>query len=131
MNMVGVCCIDCSQCDIQLAPNDPELAARLVVHFKSLGHEEANADWFHCQGCRGTRDPLIHWSHDCALLQCCVDARGLEYCYECEDFEKCYKVGKVKAKAKANFRNLTSNFGLIRIFTFYFMWENFPQIYDS
>lgn len=44
-------------------------------------------------GGRGRRDPEIHWSHDCTLLQCCVDERGLEYCYECEEFI-CHKLEK-------------------------------------
>ena len=28
----------------------------------------------------------MHWSPDCWILECCVDKKKLEFCYECEDF---------------------------------------------
>ena len=38
----------------------------------------------HCLGCRGDRS--AHWAESCWILKCCVDNKGLEYCYECELF---------------------------------------------
>jgi len=35
-------------------------------------------------GCHGDRS--LHWSPDCWILQCCVDEKGLRYCYECHVF---------------------------------------------
>jgi hypothetical protein len=82
--MIAACGLDCTVCDIRLATDDPEIAQR-------------TADWFHtelgiklkledvrCEGCKGDR--AKHWSPDCWTLQCCVYDKGLEFCYQCEDF---------------------------------------------
>jgi len=37
-----------------------------------------------CFGCKGDRSR--HWSPDCWILKCCFDEKGLEFCYQCEDF---------------------------------------------
>jgi hypothetical protein len=85
MNLeLAACGLSCVDCDIRLAPTHPEIAEMLVAHFQKLGHTEACAAWFRCQGCRGERS--VHWSADCKILLCCVDERGLENCSQCPDF---------------------------------------------
>ncbi len=89
--MIAVCGIDCGSCDIRNAPSDPKAAERLVSWFKDQGWlkegegiDEVIARSMYCMGCRGDRS--VHWSSECWILRCCVDDKGLEYCYECEDF---------------------------------------------
>ena len=38
----------------------------------------------YCKGCHGDR--AVHWSADCLILKCCVDEKGLEFCYQCDEF---------------------------------------------
>lgn len=83
--MIAVCGIDCATCGIRLAPDNPEIAERLVKSFQENGlipHAEPSI--FHCDGCRGDRSK--HWSENCWILKCCVDDKGLEYCSQCRDF---------------------------------------------
>lgn len=68
--MIAVCGLVCDTCDIRKAKNDPKLAKEI-------------AD-IHCSWCKGDREN--HWSPDCWILECCVDKKGLEFCYECEEF---------------------------------------------
>jgi len=28
----------------------------------------------------------VHWSADCWILKCCVDDKGLQFCYQCDGF---------------------------------------------
>jgi hypothetical protein len=38
----------------------------------------------YCSGCRGDRS--VQWSPDCWILKCCVDEKGLDFCYEYDVF---------------------------------------------
>ena len=61
--LIAVCGLDCGECDLRKAPTDDEASERIVAWFREMG-----------------------WSHDCWILQCCVDEKGFEYCCECEAF---------------------------------------------
>ncbi len=89
--MIAVCGLDCGSCDIRRVPTDAEAAGRVVAWFKEMGWLEENEGVsevlqrsMYCQGCRGDRS--VHWSADCWILKCCVDDRGLAFCYECDTF---------------------------------------------
>lgn len=82
--MIGACGLLCDECNIHRATEDAELAKEISTWFQQeLGREVAAED-IRCQGCKGDRGG--HWSPDCWILQCCVDQRGLEYCWQCEGF---------------------------------------------
>jgi hypothetical protein len=90
-HMIAVCGLDCESCDIRTAPDDPEAAKRLVAWFKKEGWlketegiEEICERSMYCRGCRGDRS--VHWTPDCPVLICCVDEKGVEFCYQCDDF---------------------------------------------
>lgn len=90
-DMTAVCGLDCESCEIRKAPFDPEAAQSVVAWFKQMdwlkedeGINEIIERVMYCRGCRGDRS--VHWSADCWILKCCVDLKGLEYCYQCEDF---------------------------------------------
>ncbi len=88
---IAVCGIDCTACPLRTADTDTESARQLVGWFRSegwLGEEEGVSLLMergpYCRGCRGDRG--VHWSPECWILQCCVDEKGLTYCYECDLF---------------------------------------------
>ena len=91
INPIAVCGLDCTGCPLLKAATDEAAAQDLVGWFKHEGwieEQEGAAEIMargpYCQGCRGDRS--IHWSANCWILKCCVDDRGLEFCYECEAF---------------------------------------------
>ena len=82
--MIAPCGIDCSRCDIHLAPGNPELAERLAAAFRKRIDPNIQPSQFHCQGCPGDR--IDHWSPNCRILHCCVDDRNLQHCNQCPEF---------------------------------------------
>jgi hypothetical protein len=82
--MIAVCGLVCSGCDILQATNDPKIAQGIVDWFKKERNEEVKIEDIHCSGCKGGR--AKHWSLDCWILKCCVDKKGFEFCCECQDF---------------------------------------------
>jgi len=89
--LIGVCGLDCGDCDLRKAPTDAEAAERVVAWFREEGWLQTGEGMseviersMYCKGCRGDRS--VHWSPDCWILQCCVDEKGLEFCYECDVF---------------------------------------------
>ena len=91
MQMMAVCGLDCGDCDLRKVPTYPEAAERVVVWFSQmdwLNDDEGVAEIIersmYCKGCRGDRS--VHWSPDCWILKCCVDDKGLSFCYECDAF---------------------------------------------
>jgi hypothetical protein len=89
--LIAVCGLECESCEIRRAPFDPQAAQALVAWFQEMGWLAADEGMAQvmerrmvCQGCRGDRS--LHWSADCWILKCCVDDRGLDFCYQCADF---------------------------------------------
>ncbi|MHC1604811.1 MAG: DUF3795 domain-containing protein [Candidatus Methanofastidiosia archaeon] len=82
--MIGVCGLDCNECDIFQALNKPEIARQIVDWFKKERDTEVKIEDVRCLGCKSDRTK--HWSPNCWILECCVDKRGLEFCHQCGDF---------------------------------------------
>jgi hypothetical protein len=82
--MIAACGLVWDGCDMMEASTNAELAQRISDWFKRELSEDVKPEQIHCAGCRGDRD--VHWSADCWILLCCVDRRGLDFCYECEEF---------------------------------------------
>lgn len=89
--MMAACGIICSKCDIFQATNDPKIAQKIADWFKKERGIDVKPENVRCSGCKGDRTQ--HWSPDCWILQCGMDKKGLEYCYECEEFP-CEKLVK-------------------------------------
>ncbi|MFX0039008.1 MAG: DUF3795 domain-containing protein [Promethearchaeota archaeon] len=81
--IISVCGIDCAQCKIYQAPNNPKIAERLVKIFDKMWDNVKPED-FHCSTCR--RHLLECWTKECWIRSCCINDRKLEYCYQCQDF---------------------------------------------
>lgn len=89
--LIAVCGLDCTDCDIRRVPTDAEAGERVVAWFKEMGWLEESEGVteviersMYCKGCRGDR--MVHWSPECGILRCCVDEKGLGFCYKCDKF---------------------------------------------
>ncbi len=82
--MIAVCGLDCLNCDMREATSNPGLQQKIAAWFKKELNKDINPDDIHCMGCKGDRN--VHWSADCWILRCCVDKKGLEFCYQCVEF---------------------------------------------
>jgi hypothetical protein len=79
-HLPGVCGIDCGRCGIRNRADD------VVEYFRS---QNVEPDKVRCGGCRSERREGLHWSHDCKLLACCMDRKGLEFCAQCQELDSC------------------------------------------
>ena len=77
---LSVCGIDCTECQIRHAMNDPAQAEELAPQFGTT------PDHICCSGCRGERTSDKHFHASCYLLSCCVDRKHLENCSQCDEF---------------------------------------------
>ena len=82
--LIAVCGLNCNECDIFKATNNPVIAQEIVDWLKKERDTEAKIEDIRCLGCKGDRTK--HWSPDCWILKCCVDKKGLGFCYQCADF---------------------------------------------
>jgi len=82
--LTGACGLDCEQCDIRSASDNPKLARRIADWLRQHGSPQVRPEDVHCSGCKGDRGK--HWSADCWILLCCVNKKGLESCYQCHGF---------------------------------------------
>lgn len=82
--MRAVCGLDCKVCDLRLAKDNPEQAKHISDWINENYGGDCTPDMVKCTWCKGDRDG--HWSADCWILACCVDDKGLDFCFECESF---------------------------------------------
>jgi hypothetical protein len=87
LQIIAYCGINCGECNIYLAPNNPQIAVKLVELFNGKW-EKVKAEDFHCETCRKLVDKC--WTEECWIRNCCQEKK-LEYCFECEEFP-CYKL---------------------------------------
>jgi hypothetical protein len=100
--LIAVCGLDCTDCALRTSATDERAAEELAGWFRGMGWiaedggvAEIQAHGPYCQGCHGDR--AVHWSADCWILKCCVDDKGLSFCYECGDFP-CQPLGEWAAQ---------------------------------
>lgn len=94
---IAACGLDCVQCDIRQARDDPALAQEIIEWFKRELDVEVKREDLRCDWCKGDR--ANHWSPECWILECCVDDKGLEFCYQCGDFP-CQKLSDWAKKSQ-------------------------------
>ncbi len=77
--MTAPCGLDCFACYLYLANDDPDMRA-LVSEVLDLPLEEAA-----CPGCRPAKGQLHHLAMPCRLYPC-AEAKGVDFCGDCDDF---------------------------------------------
>jgi len=81
---IAVCGLNCAKCDIYSASHGNEkLRDEIIEWFKKERNETIKPEQVRCEGCTSTLD--AHWSSDCKMMLC-ARKRGLQYCFQCEDF---------------------------------------------
>jgi hypothetical protein len=113
--LISVCGLTCHTCPIFRTPFDKEAGSQTLMWFKNQGWydekqtvEDIIRNGDYCKGCRSDRED-IHWSANCFILECCIDRKKLNYCFECDQFpcqelEKWTKEGEHHKKAISNLR---------------------------
>jgi hypothetical protein len=83
-HLIAVCGLDCAECDIYKASGNHQIAVDFAEILETQRHIKVKPEEICCLGCRGHKEK--HWSPDCWILECCVDKKGHDYCYECDEF---------------------------------------------
>lgn len=99
MAAAAPCGIDCSDCGLFKAKDDPALMEALAA--RGLKKEK---ETLHCPGCRPSKGncPVIEGVCPTYL---CIEKRGFEFCYECPDFP-CGKLNPAADRADVLPHNL-------------------------
>ena len=94
----GYCCLSCpayekSECTDEIAIQKE--AARAGIPVEEFGKM--------CSGCRA-KQGRPHGDFLCETYECCVNIKGLDFCYQCEDFP-CLKLAPISAGAEIRRHN--------------------------
>lgn len=83
-DIIAVCGLNCSECDVYRAPSDPDAMKRLLDWLNKDRPGRVKPEQVRCGGCLGDRE--THWSGDCHILRCAVDDKSLKSCSQCDEF---------------------------------------------
>jgi len=78
LNLVAPCGIDCGNCELYTCRNDARLFSALILR-------GIPADKIPCDGCRSIDGNCPVIEGQCETHNC-VEAKKVEYCFECSDF---------------------------------------------
>jgi hypothetical protein len=82
--LISVCGLNCVKCDVyQAGHGDEKLLDEIVEWFRKERDEAVKPEQIKCEGCKDSLE--VHWSPECKMMLC-AKKRGLQYCFQCEDF---------------------------------------------
>ena len=94
VKLVAVCGLYCGGCPVFRASGDRALAER-IAQARDIPVERVN-----CRGCRAEEGHIkLMGGAVCPTYTCCVEQKGLQFCYECADFP-CLKLAPCADKAQ-------------------------------
>jgi len=85
-NLVGRCGIYCGSCIIYGAYKDSEQLRKRVAERENCKPEDVR-----CEGCQTVLTngwESKEWGKNCKIVNC-LEAKGLEFCFECDVYPKC------------------------------------------
>ncbi|MGA7677494.1 MAG: DUF3795 domain-containing protein [Dehalococcoidia bacterium] len=92
--LVAVCGLYCGACPVLRASGDKALAER-IAQARDIPVERVS-----CRGCRAEKGRIkLMGEPVCPTYTCCVEQKGLQFCYECADFP-CLKLAPCADKAQ-------------------------------
>lgn len=94
----GYCCLSCPSYESTTCTD--EIAFQKEAARANLTVEEVRGI---CAGCR-TKQGNPHGDMLCQTYDCCVNVKGLDFCYQCEDFP-CLKLAPISAGAEIRRHN--------------------------
>jgi hypothetical protein len=93
--LVAVCGLHCGACPVFKASGDRALAERIAQNV-GIPIERVS-----CHGCRAEEGHIkLMGEPVCPTYICCVEQKGLQFCYECADFP-CLKLAPCADKAQS------------------------------
>jgi hypothetical protein len=91
--LIAPCGLYCSVCPLYRAKSNSSLAEKLSQQLNMAIKD------FVCSGCRPQKGLIsVMGPPTCETYQCCVEQRGLEFCYPCSDFP-CLKLAPCADRA--------------------------------
>lgn len=92
--LAAACGLYCGACPVFKATEDRALAEKIA---QNMG---IPIDRVGCRGCRDEKGHIpLMGEPVCPTYQCCVEQRGLQFCYQCQDFP-CLKLAPAADKAQ-------------------------------
>jgi hypothetical protein len=95
----GYCCLSCPAYENSTCTDDVALqkeAARANLTVEELLN-------YKCAGCR-PKQGKPHGDTVCQTYDCCINKKGLDFCYQCQDFP-CLKLAPISAGAEIRRHN--------------------------
>ena len=111
-NLVGRCGLYCGACKIYRAYKDSEQLRRIIAEENNCKPEEVR-----CEGCQtvstnGWNVEKI-WGRNCEIVKC-LDTKGLDFCYECDEYPDCKKFRQLADDCLKQGENLMENLSKIK-----------------
>ncbi|MBN1161968.1 MAG: DUF3795 domain-containing protein [Dehalococcoidales bacterium] len=94
----GYCCLSCAAYEHSVC--DDEVVIQKEAERANLPVDKIRGD---CAGCR-TMQGRPHMNILCQTYDCCVNKKGLNFCFECEEFP-CLKLAPVSERADVRRHN--------------------------
>ncbi|MFQ6074017.1 MAG: DUF3795 domain-containing protein [Candidatus Bathyarchaeia archaeon] len=112
-NLVGRCGLYCGACIIYRAYKDSEQLRRIIAERENCKPEEIR-----CEGCQtvltnGWDVEGEQRGKNCKIVMC-LEAKGLNFCYECDTYPKCEKFRRIADSCSKHGENLTANLNKIK-----------------
>ena len=83
-DIIAVCGLNCSECDVYRAPSDPKAMKRLIEWLNKDTPGKVKPEQVRCGGCLGDRE--IHWDRGLRDPEVAVDDRSITSCSICDEF---------------------------------------------
>ena len=111
-NLVGRCGIYCGSCIIYRAYKDSEQLRKRVAERENCKPEDVR-----CEGCQTVLTngwESKEWGKNCKIVNC-LEAKGLEFCYECDVYPGCEKFRGLADHSLKYGESLTDNLKKIKL----------------
>jgi len=111
--LVGRCGLYCGACVIHRAYKDSEKLRRAIAEENNCKPEEIR-----CEGCQtvltdGWDVANQEWGKNCKIVKC-LEAKGLNFCYECDKYPDCEKFQEIADGCLKHGENLMKNLDKIK-----------------
>ena len=112
MNLVGRCGIYCGSCIIYRAFKDSAKLRESIARDNECSPEDVK-----CGGCQTAAldgwGMDKEWGRNCAIVKC-VDGKGIDFCYECDDYPRCEKFSRIAESYLKKGEDLVENLAKIK-----------------
>ncbi len=111
-NLVGRCGFYCGVCEIYRAYKDSKELREEIAWKHGCSPDEAR-----CEGCQAI--DVYGWSYDkewgknCKIVKC-LNAKGLNFCFECDEYDRCERFNRFAEICKGLGIDLRKNLEMIK-----------------